>query len=83
MRSCGIELAPCSASGEDGWPLGDEGGGGLAVTALVSIYMIVGRLNDLDRSPWWCLVLLVPGINLVLSLYLCVERSVGRAVAVV
>jgi uncharacterized membrane protein YhaH (DUF805 family) len=55
----------------------------LVVATLANMLMMVGRLNDCDRSRWWCLVALVPGIDLVMSLYLSIEPGVGRGIVVV
>ena len=49
----------------------------VAFTAIVYIAMVVlcvmfakRRFNDLDRSGWWCLLFLVPIVNLLASIYL-------------
>ena len=58
---------------------GAEGGSMLvvAVTTIAYIAMIVlcvmfakRRFNDLDRSGWWCLLFLVPIVNILASIYL-------------
>lgn len=40
------------------------------------IFMAVRRLNDLDRSPWWALMALVPLVNFLLLIVLLVRGSV-------
>lgn len=48
-----------------------------AVIITVSfLFMAVRRLNDLNRSPWWALMALVPLVNFLLLIVLLVRGSV-------
>jgi len=37
---------------------------------VISVMFLKRRLNDLDKSGWWALVVLVPLLNLVLTIYI-------------
>ncbi len=37
---------------------------------VISVMFAKRRLNDLNRSGWWCLLLIVPLANLLLALYM-------------
>lgn len=39
-------------------------------TIVVSVMFAKRRLNDLNRSGWWCLLFIVPIANLLLALYM-------------
>jgi uncharacterized membrane protein YhaH (DUF805 family) len=39
-------------------------------TIIVSVMFAKRRLNDLNRSGWWCLLFIVPIANLLLALYM-------------
>ncbi|MEM7564412.1 MAG: DUF805 domain-containing protein [Pseudomonadota bacterium] len=39
-------------------------------TIVVSIMFAKRRLNDLNRSGWWCLLFLVPLVNLAITIYI-------------
>ncbi len=46
---------------------------GLGLAFFVwSIGLMVRRLHDRDHAGWWALLILVPGVNLLLSIYLLV-----------
>ncbi len=50
----------------------------IAIYAAGIFYLLIissKRLRDLQHSPWWALLLLVGGINVVLWLYLCFAPS--------
>jgi len=42
----------------------------LLLLAYIGICMLIKRLHDLNRSGWWCLLLLIPLLNVVFSLYM-------------
>lgn len=37
---------------------------------IINVSLEVRRLHDLDKSGWWCLISLIPVINLALAIYL-------------
>jgi len=39
-------------------------------TIVISVMFAKRRLNDLDRSGWWCLLFIVPIANLLLAIYM-------------
>lgn len=41
-----------------------------AITFAIFFVLMRRRLNDLDRSGWWGLLIIVPLVNLILALYL-------------
>ena len=41
-----------------------------AVSIAIFFILVRRRLNDLDRSGWWGLLIVVPLVNLILALYL-------------
>jgi len=50
---------------------------GVAVLLGAISYFVIGvrRLHDMDKSGWWILFLLVPGLNAVLLLVLLFRRG--------
>ncbi len=44
---------------------------------LPSLGVAVRRLHDTDRSGWWLLMVLVPLLNIVVLVFLCLEGTRG------
>ncbi len=43
-----------------------------AVFFFLNIYMIIGRLHDINRTGWWILSMFIPLLNLIILLFLCI-----------
>lgn len=59
-------------------------GSGMLSTVLSVLLTLVGlsfhvrRCHDLDKSAWWCLLLLIPLVNFIFLIYLlCIKGTVG------
>ena len=46
-----------------------------ASAALLTLYLVIARLHDMDRSAWLALFLLIPGLNLLFLIYLALGQG--------
>lgn len=60
-------------SGGNAWPF--IGFVALAFNAVVSIYLTIGRLHDLNHSGWMTLILFVPFVGFLFSIYLLFAKG--------
>ena len=49
------------------------------VTAICGLSLMVRRLHDLDRRGWWCLLTLVPVLNVAFGVYLMLTKGKLKA----
>ena len=49
------------------------------VAAICGASLIVRRLHDLDRRGWWCLLMVLPIINIAFAIYLMLTKGKLKA----